>query len=320
MSAELDYCRRLVRIEKTRQDGAEGNMGIQDRDYYRPEQSGLSMRGPRTVVGMIILINVVIWVVDGLFASQTHAITAAMAAKVGSLTKPWLWWQFLTYGFAHAPEPNHVLFNMLGLFFLGRDIEATYGRKEFLRLYLVLLVTGSVVWALSSKLSGAPAGASLIGASGAVAGVVVLYALNFPRRTLLVFFVLPMPAWLVGVLFVMGDAFGAMKRVDGDNIAYSVHLAGAATAFLYYQFRWNFTRLTGGRFSLDKLKPRPKLRLHDPNRPDRRQGELGDEVDRILAKIHRDGEASLTRKERRTLETASRQYQEKKQPPEDRDL
>ena len=296
-------------------------MGIYDRDYYRQEQPGPSLRGPRTVVGTLILINVAVWLIAELLPARTDPatgneigrwLTYLLAAKVGSLTEPWFWWQFLSYGFAHAREPSHILFNMLGLWFLGREIESFYGRKEFLRLYLVFLVVGALVWAVLSKLDKAPDAASVVGASGAVAGVVVLFALNFPRRTLLLFFVLPVPAWLVGVLVVAGDAYGAMNRPE-SGIAYTVHLAGAAMAFLYYQFGWNFTRLGAGRFSLGRFKRRPKLRVHHPEREAGGDSELRDEVDRILAKIHRQGEASLTRKERRTLETASRQYQKKGQ-------
>lgn len=295
-------------------------MGIYDRDYYREQRPGYALRGPRTVVGTLILINVVLYVVGELVTPQSQPInyiSQTLSAKVQTLTAPWMWWQFLTYGFVHARAPTHILFNMLALWFLGRDIEWTYGRKEFLRLYFLFLVVGSLVWAVIGKLSQAPDDVSLIGASGAVAGTVVLYALNYPRRTLLLFFVLPVPAWLVGVLLVVGDAFGALSRAEGDNIAYTVHLAGAAFAFLYYRFGWNFGRLTSGWFSFRWPKPRPKLSIHNPDRQER---ELGDEVDRILAKIHRQGEASLTRKERRTLETASRQYQRKRQYPDDNGL
>jgi hypothetical protein len=198
---------------------------------------------------------------------------------------------------------------MLGLWFLGRDIEWTYGKWEFLRLYLVLLAVGSLVWAIGNRLQGVEQSGPLIGASGAVAGIVILYALHFPRRTLLLFFVLPVPAWLVGVLVVVSDLMGATGR-QGTNIAYTVHLAGAAFAFLYYQLGWNFGRLLSGRFSVPKFKSRPKLRVHRPEDGD--ESDLSQEVDRILEKIHRQGEASLSRKERRILEDASRQYQRRR--------
>jgi len=297
--------------------GVRKSMGIYDRDYYREQRPGHSLSGPRTIVGMLILINVLVFFTDGLFFSEKHELTAILAVRTGALVNPLYWWQFLTYGFAHAPPPDywHIVGNMLVLFFLGRDVESLYGRKEFLRLYLVLLVVASVVWAVVEKLQG-HANASAVGASGAVTGIVVLYALNFPRRTLLLFFVIPMPAWVVGVLVVLSDVFGAMNPASA-HIAYTAHLGGAAFAFLYQRYRWNLSRWTSGWFSRFASRSRPKLRVHDPDQQKPPDPKLSEEVDRILEKIHREGEASLTRKERRTLENASRQYQKKRQGPDD---
>ena len=152
-------------------------MGFYDREYYREEQErppGLTFRAPRTVVAVLVIINAALWIgdfftpatrvdprtleVSGHWLSDAMAVhapgqvgppgevDAAAARRPGSdtwletLTHPWLWWQLLTYGFAHSPAFGHVLGNMIGLWFLGRDIESTYGRREFLRLYLVLLL------------------------------------------------------------------------------------------------------------------------------------------------------------------------------------
>ncbi len=289
-------------------------MGIYDREYYRGGQPGFSIRKPQTIVVAVIAINVALWLINGLFWPDAHGasgLTYWMAAHGDTLTKPWMWWQFLTYGFAHAEVFRHVLFNMLVLFFLGQEIESHYGRREFLRLYLVLLVVGSVTWAALNFAADRPM--MLVGASGAVSGVVVLYALNFPRRTLLLFFVIPVPAWLVGVLVVGSDMLGATGSAGAGNVAYSVHLAGAAFAFIYHMQRWNLTRATDRLFSFNPIKSRPRLRIHQPEHEEKKQ-KLSGEVDRILEKIHREGEASLTRKERRTLESASRQYQQRRRP------
>ncbi|MFC1597486.1 rhomboid family intramembrane serine protease [Planctomycetota bacterium] len=291
-------------------------MGIHDRDYYRQPPSQSSLRGPQTIVGMLILINVAVYFADGLFFSQTHALMDFLSVKVESLTRPWYWWQFLTYGFVHAPHPGHILGNMLVLFFLGRDVEMLYGRKEFLRLYLALLVAASVVWAVVEMLQQQPPNTSAVGASGAVMGIVVLYALNFPRRTLLLFFVIPMPAWVAGLLVVGFDVWGTLGK-GGDQIAYTAHLGGAAFAFLYFRSGWKLSGLTAGWSSPGRRKRRPNLRVHDPDRRARQDQEMKEEVDRILEKISREGEDSLTRRERRTLENASREYQKKRDGPDD---
>jgi membrane associated rhomboid family serine protease len=293
-------------------------MGIYDRDYYRQQRPAFSLRMPTTMVGMIILVNVAIYIADRLTPASHDDfglvsgrwLSDTLAVHVGTLTQPWFWWQLITYGFVHSPFSfGHIFSNMLGLWFLGRDVEAAYGRKEFLRIYLALLAAGSITWVVVNKLQGRPPDELCLGASGAVAGIVVLYALNFPRRTLLLFFVLPMPAWVAGVLLVLYDMFGAAGYAQA-NVAYTVHLAGAAFAFLYYQQRWNLGRLVPRRDGWLRNWRRPKLRIHDPQPSDR---DLSEQVDQILEKIHREGESSLTRKERQVLENASRQYQRKRE-------
>lgn len=280
-------------------------MGLYDRDYYRGNaQPGFSLRSPQTAIGWIVFINLGLWLADA-FLPQLHLMDR-LALRGDVLWKPWLWWQMVTYGFAHAPEPSHVLFNMLGLFILGRDVEWTYGKREFIRLYLALLLAGGLTWSIASTI--AHNSIPVVGASGAVAGIVVLYALHFPRRTLLLFFIIPMPAWVLGVLLVAFDLRGALGHGD-QNVAYVVHLAGAAFAFLYFRSGWRFERMGAGLGAwLHRLRG-PRLRVRRPEEDS--EEDLRNEVDRILEKISREGEASLTRRERRALHDASRRYQER---------
>jgi membrane associated rhomboid family serine protease len=302
-------------------------MGIYDRDYYRDDREGFRFHGPRTVIGALLLVNIGIWLVDRLASSQSGmvgTIGEKLALHVASLTHWQYLWQLLTYGFIHASRPDHILLNLFTLWMFGRDIESKYGAKEFLRLYLFLIVASGLIWAVVNRLSGTT-DASVVGASGAVVGVVMLYALNFPRRTVLLFFILPAPAWVMGVLLIvanLAESLGVAQSLgthgsDSFQVACSVHLAGAVLAYLYFRFHWNLGRLVPRGWSLDWLKPRTPLRIHDPaqdqEEPQDPDADLGEEVDRILEKIHREGEARLTRKERRTLVNASRQYQRKRQ-------
>ena len=297
-------------------------MGIYDRDYTRDEyqqRPSLSVRTPSTIIGILIAINVILYLANGLLTQDTNLITERLSASDNTLRRPWLWWQFLTYGFVHAASPFHILFNMLQLFFLGRAVEQRYGRGEFLRIYLVMLVIGSLVWAVSNALFdpryALPGGGAnrpfqyLLGASGAISGVVILFVLNWPQATLMLFpLPIPVKAWVIGAFLVVGNLIGAMAEVG--NTAFGVHLTGIAFAFLYFRNRWNLGWLGGSRFSWASFKPRPKLRIHDPTHED---ADLSAKVDQILEKIHRQGEDSLTRKERRILENASREYQKRRE-------
>jgi membrane associated rhomboid family serine protease len=320
-------------------------VGIYDRDYYRqPQRSGFSSRLPRTVVGTLIAINVAVWVID-LLTSTTyntargplvvHWLSEVLGVHVGrpffsglwwdplaadTLKHPWLWWQFLTAGFTHDPNAIwHILGNMFALFVFGRDIEARYGSREFLRVYLVTLVLANVAWCVVTEFVGKADGATCYGASGAIAGVVVLYAFNFPNATFLLFFVFPVPAWLLGAGIVVYDMIGAMGGIRGSNVAYVAHVAGAAFAIVYYLQGWNLTRWSGGLFTWPAslwqrgrslFRRKPRLHVHKPD-DEPPHPDFSAEVDRILEKIYREGEGSLTPQERQTLEKASREYQRK---------
>jgi hypothetical protein len=170
------------------------------------------------------------------------------------------------------------------------------------------------VWCIIARLNGAQGDAGIVGASGAIAAVVVLFAFNFPNVTILLFFVIPMPAWLLGVGIVAYDIIGALGGDRGAHVAYTAHVAGAAFALLYYKLGWNFSSFGGGlRWPRFPVRNKPRLRVHRPPDEDSAPPDnFAAEVDRILEKIYREGEAGLTPKERSTLEAASRKYQERR--------
>jgi membrane associated rhomboid family serine protease len=295
-------------------------VGIYDRDYYRKPQQGLSLRMPQSMVVAIILVNVALYIIDGLlFQGDTfedHKLTCFLSLDNETLRHPWMWWQFLTCGFVHDPfNVMHIIMNMVGLWFLGRMVEQIYGSKEFLRIYLVMVVFGSFCYALGSTAvnvithKDTPYG--LLGASGAVEGITVLFILNFPNVTLVLFPIpIPIKAWVLGIGLVAFNLYGVLQQ--SGNVAFGVHLAGIVFAWFYFQQRWNLGRFFEKFIHLPKTLSRPKFRVHHPDdEPDEK--DLSAEVDRILEKISREGESSLTRQERRILETASRKYQQRRQ-------
>jgi len=305
-------------------------MGLYDRDYIlRRSTYGRFTASQYSYVVILIVINVAVFVADALSQGRLSNLTAA---RVGTLTRPWLWWQFLTYGFTHSREPSHIFFNMLTLWFFGRDIEYLLGRKEFLRLYLTMVVVAGVLWSAINYLQGLPSEIALVGASGAVVGIFVLFCLHYPRRTILLFFVLPVPAWVAGVLLLAPDVLSALRNQD-SGVAYSVHLVGATLALLYYYQGWNFGQLwnrLGGLALWTRVKylfqRRPRLRVRHPEVEEddedeqysKEAAELEAEVERILDKINQSGIESLTRSERRTLERASRFFRERRHSSEKR--
>ena len=296
-------------------------MGIDDRDYSRDEYGssgygggyapggyspGGSARGGQfSMVTTLLIANVVVFVVALIVNSPDgNPILKLLALQSGDLVRPWRWFAFLTYGFCHdLSSIRHILFNMMGLFFLGRAVEARLGRYEFLYFYLASIIFSGLVASLHLELAGTLF--RLVGASGAVVAVVLLFVLWNPKATLLIWFVVPVPAWLVGVLLVGQNLYGAFadEQTPGAAMtAFDAHLAGLAFAAAYFLWRWNLTSFVA---RLGKWKPlqwfaRPALRVHRPDISDDR------EADRILQKLHERGESSLTARERNILEAYSR--------------
>jgi membrane associated rhomboid family serine protease len=296
-------------------------MGYQERDYYRDEQPTSLVT---SIVVKLIIVNCAILLASKLF-SQNDAFMDLLMVTGETLTHPLRWWQFLTAGFAHDPNQlNHIIFNMLGLYFFGKPLEERFGPREFLRYYLVAIIVGMVLWGARVYLESLSLpieaqedfreGMKCLGASGGVTACVILFCLLYPRATIYLI-VFPLPAWVVGILIVAMNFLGVGER----EVAYDVHLFGAAFALAYWYFGWNLGRLPGMK-QIGKLfgspqrwfQSRPALRVHDPDpEPEPDYDNLDTEGDRILAKLHREGEGSLSAKERRILEDYSRRMRQK---------
>lgn len=288
-------------------------MGIHDREYYRREDGSTGIGPSWSMVTKLIVVTAGFFVLD-VFLGNSHWLMDHMAASADSLRKPYLWWQLLSYGFAHSTRDSmHIFWNMFGLWVFGRQIEEVYGPKELLRIYLVSMLLGGLMWATRAQFSG-EAG-RLVGASGAVTAVTLLFCINFPKQTILLMMVLPVPAWVVGVLIIAGDLIG--MRVSGENVAFDVHLVGAAFAIAYYKFGWNLGRWTPS-FSIPikRLNPfsrQPRLRVHRPTVEDQDDFEqLEAQADRLLEKVNQNGVDSLTDREREVLENYSRRMRNKR--------
>ena len=278
-------------------------MGIQDRTYYQDERRGFSLSG-HSIVIQLILLNAAIYLADALSDGK---VALALSLKSDLWSHPWQAWQLLTYGFVHELAISHVLFNMFGLWLFGSDVERIYGPAEFLRIYLTTIVLAGLAWAGVTAVNGE--GALLIGASGGVMGVMALYVFHFPKRMFYFWGIVPMPAWVLGVLYLGFDLMGATQP-SGSHVANVAHLAGMAFGAIYFKTGMNLGRLLPSRLSTAIFRWRPKLKIHDPDQPPQ---DLNKQVDAILAKISQQGEASLTKQERRTLEEASRRYQRRRE-------
>jgi len=210
-------------------------------------------------------------------------------------------WQPLTYMFMHG-NIWHVGINMLVLWMFGSELEMLWGRTEFLRYYFITGIGSGLVWLLFNL--GNPH-TVLIGASGAVYGLLLAYGLLFPNRTVYIYFVIPVKVkWLV--LFLGLAAFLSSFNTL-SNISNLTHLSGMAIGFFYLKKNLRWTKLS---FHFRKRAVDIKSRLEERKR--QRSLETQQEIDRILDRINDVGIDNLTPEELNTLETASRKMSRRK--------
>lgn len=235
----------------------------------------------------------------GVFLLTTFAPAVVLPMALVPAFIPYRPWTLLTYMFLHAGF-GHLLFNMLGLYFFGPRVESRLGGRRFLGLYL----TSGLVGAL---LSIATPYARIVGASGAVFGVMLGFARYWPREPIYLWGVFPVEARVLVVVTTVLALWGAFSRATG-GIAHFAHLGGYVGGYVY--LRWVEARSPAARFRA-QLAPKPKRTsdadierwrridasaLHPVNR---------EELERVLAKVNAEGIPGLTPGEREFLERFS---------------
>lgn len=144
-------------------------------------------------------------------------------------------WTLLTSVFSHQAV-WHILINMFVLNSFGSLLEQVLGWRTFLSFYLVAGIISSFCHAAVSKfILGAPE-LNALGASGAIAGLVLLFAMMFPKQKLLLFGIIPIPALWGALAFIALDLFGLFEQSQGGGlpIGHGAHLGGAFTGILFY--------------------------------------------------------------------------------------
>nr|AIA15515.1 Rhomboid family [uncultured bacterium] len=271
-------------------------------------------------VQRLIIINAVVWILQLVLPGLTSFLQFVPA---GIIYRPWT---VVTYMFAHDPTSFwHIAMNMLGLYFFGPPLEARWGSKEFLKFYFICGMGGAL---LSFLFAHSP----IIGASAAVYGVMLGFAMNWPDVPIYIWGIFPVPAKVLVGLFAVFSLYSGITGRDA-GVAHFAHLGGFAAAYLYLKFDRRggglFTRVrkmmtkqgmtvaSGGGGASSGPVSRPgavgTIRGMGSNQPRRGASgevELLNELDRVLDKISTQGMNSLSPEERKLLDEASRRYRQ----------
>ena len=189
----------------------------------------------KNAVLVIALINVAVFILTSLFRNLSTYLGLVPILVVEAQT----YWQFFTYQFVHG-DFFHLAFNMLALFFFGVPVERKIGTKEFILYYLLIGTIGGVLSFLVYAATGFYI-ISLVGASGAIFGVLLLYAVIYPNSVVYLWAVIPVPA----PLLILGYAVIELISIFsvGDGVAHLTHFIGLLAGWVYIRIRFGIKPL-----------------------------------------------------------------------------
>lgn len=308
-------------------------MGIQDRDYYREGPSFLDRVTAQGATVWLIAITCVMLFAQYATGGPYRGVISTLGVYDPELILKGEVWRLLTPVFLHSGI-FHLFFNMLILYWAGQRLEQVYGSREFVLFYLLSGIGANVIYLAVQfvQFAGQIPATSALGASGAVTATMILFACHFPHQQVRVWFILPMPIWLLAVLYVGFETIAGMGEIRGkqDGIGHFAHLGGALIGFLYYKTGIQFGAMFRRR---ESTRVQPRLRVHAPpveeeyERPREPVGapveapprpakapdeQLEAKLDAILEKVSKHGKESLTPEERELLMRASEIYKKRR--------
>ena len=190
-----------------------------------------------SAVKILIIANVVVFVLQNLSQEVMEGLFALWPLQRIDPRWHFQLWQIVTYAFLHDTHIlAHLVFNMLGLWVFGDGIERYVGSRRLLECYFASVVTAALTQLFVPALFGAPPGPT-IGASGGVFGLILAYAVMFPKRKVAVYFLIPMPVWLFATLYAGIELYlGVTGTAAG--VAHFAHLGGmVGSALVIMQWR-----------------------------------------------------------------------------------
>ncbi|MYE07869.1 MAG: rhomboid family intramembrane serine protease [Oligoflexia bacterium] len=232
--------------------------------------SSAQMMIPRTTpcVKVLIIMNLVCWFllvsIVQRFFMKTDVIYHLFGFVPSAIDNYFFIWQFFTYMFIHSAGLFHILFNMMVLWMFGSELEQLWGKKFFLTYYIICGVGSAIVYFVGVKLYfifsgvGAVMDTPVVGASGAIFGLLLAYGWIFGDRLVLFMFVFPMKARTFTILIAAVELMTILQSGFGTPVANLAHLGGLLSGFLFLRFKSVSQKLQQGS-SLFRRRSRLKV-------------------------------------------------------------
>jgi len=257
--------------------------------------------GLTPAIKYLLIANVVLFLLKIIIPGGEHFMNHALGLTPSLIFSKLTIWQFFTYMFIHG-SPWHLIINMFFLWMFGNEVERALGTREFVKYYTICGVGAGFFHLAFNFNSPIP----VVGASGAIFGVMAAFALLFPDRiiTLLLFLVLPIQIkakYLVMIFAGMQLLYGIFGGNDG--VAYFAHLGGMAVGFIYLKMDWRLDYV--GKLIRQKRESRQAVQSLKKQQNMQR---FRERVDEILDKINDVGYDQLNDEEKRILQDASEKF------------
>ena len=294
-------------------------MGIFDRDYMQGDGSTGSRLRQLSAVHLMVAINVLVFIAWQFAASRfmwEQFTVSWYGVSHGKI------WTLLTATFSHK-DFWHFLINMLVFISFAPVLEARWGKKRFLYFYIgSLLFSSMCMISLPSifDLRDVPC----LGASGGVMAVSTAFAIYYPKSIVLIWGILPAPAWLIAAVLTFFDLKGLLAQFQGHStgVGHGAHLGGILFSLLVLWVLprfFNLSRLDGGRRSRSATSRSASAKSPSassgqrspadfyPQKPTQESRDLAEEnrLDQLLTKVSREGIESLSDDERDDLQRIS---------------
>ncbi|MSU85940.1 MAG: rhomboid family intramembrane serine protease [Pedosphaera sp.] len=312
--------REWIRIGKWAQPRLSLNAMLSDRDYMREEDQGTRLSW--TV--MLLIALVVVFAADAIAKAYLGLSLQQHGALSSSVWQSGWVWQLVTFQFLHGGFA-HLFFNGLGIWMFGRPIEAAFGGRRMLGLWIAGGLVGGLLQLGISAAFPNQFSPDVVGASAGLMTFLAIFCRLEPDARILLALIVPVPARFL-FYFSVGVAVFFIVVPSRDGVAHAAHLGGLLFGWFWVQagyhrgeslwdrlseawHRWNQQRQTSrpvSRAAEGKII-KPSFRSDSAPTPAKELSDaefMAREVDPILDKIARDGISSLTEAERQTLEAA----------------
>jgi membrane associated rhomboid family serine protease len=296
-------------------------------NYYRYQTPNYNYYRPRLFYGAIrslVIANIAVFML--ILLSRSEGFFLHYFGLVPRLIQRGYIWQLVTYLFIHSGF-WHLFWNMFILWMFGSEVENYLGRRNFLKYYFITGIGSGLITFICSLNSNIP----VVGASGAIYGILLAFGMLFPERYIYFYFLIPIKAkyfvWIIAAI-----TFFSTLSPNISNISHLTHLGGLLVGYLYLKYSYRYRGLRFN-YSLARLLSAigqwwrriitkigriwPKISRHRQRQTPKKTSSyateetMREELDRILDQISRNGYDSLSEEEKTTLLLLSRYFADK---------